>query len=93
MKNVKDKLKFLEQLLTKGVFPNDHNRIWTMCKATVQMAILTVAEAERCNMINKQFYIEFENILNELSVKDHNKDDVSNIENGLKKFMADQGDS
>lgn len=93
MKNVKDKLKFLEQLLTKGIFPNDHNRIWTMCKATIQMAMLTVAEAERCDMVDKQFYIEFEDILNELSVKDHQDSNVEELNNSLKKFMADQGDS
>lgn len=93
MKNIKDKLKYLEQLLTKGTFPNDHNRIWTMCQATIQMAMLTVAEAERCNMTDKQYFIEFENILNELSIKDHQDSNVEELSNSLKKFMADQGNS
>lgn len=93
MSGLKNKIKFLEQLLNKGQFPNDHNRIWTMCQATIQMAMLTVAEAERCEMTNKQFYIEFEDILNELSVKDHSNDNIGDLEQSLKNFMADQGNS
>lgn len=90
MSGIKNKLKLLEQLLTKKQFSNEHNRIWTMCQATIQMAILTVAEAEKCKMTNKQFYIEFENILNELSVKDHNDSNVEDLGQSLKKFMAGQ---
>lgn len=34
MKNV-DRIKYLKQLLSKGMFPNEKNRIWTMCQATL----------------------------------------------------------
>ena len=89
--NTKDKLKFLEQLMTKGEFPNEHNRVWTMCQAALQMCIMAVAEAERCNMTNKQFYLSFEDSINKLSVKDHTDSDVSNLEADIKQFNADSG--
>lgn len=59
------------KLLRSGIFPNDKNRIWTMCKVVIQMATSVVDEAERCNMTDEQFFIEFEDALNLLSVKDH----------------------
>ena len=65
--------------MTRGRFPNEKNRIWTMCQASLQMLMMTVIEAEKSNMVNEQFYIEFENAINQLSVKDHNKDDISQL--------------
>lgn len=61
----------IKQLLSKSLFPSEKNRIWTMCKASLQMLLMTVAEAERVGMVNEQFYIEFEDAINALSVKDH----------------------
>ena len=53
------------------------------------MLMMTVIEAEKSNMVNEQFYIEFENAINQLSVKDHNKDDINEFKESLDKFMAD----
>lgn len=84
-----DKIDYLKQLMTRGLFPNEKNRIWTMCQASLQMLMMTVIEAEKSNMVDEQFYIEFENAINQLSVKDHNKDDISDFKESLDKFMAD----
>ena len=84
-----DKIDYLKQLMNRGLFPNEKNRIWTMCQASLQMLMITVIEAEKSNMVNEQFYIEFENAINQLSVKDHNKDDIRNFKESLDKFMAD----
>ena len=89
MKKLEKKIDFLKQLMTRGRFPNEKNRIWTMCQASLQMLMMTVIEAEKSNMVNEQFYIEFENAINQLSVKDHNKDDVSEFKESLDKFIAD----
>ena len=89
MKKLEKKIDFLKQLMTRGRFPNEKNRIWTMCQASLQMLMMTVIEAEKANMVNEQFYIEFENAINQLSVKDHNKDDVSEFKESLDKFIAD----
>ena len=84
-----DKIDYLKQLMNRRLFPNEKNRIWTMCQASLQMLMMTVIEAEKSNMVNEQFYIEFENAINQLSVKDHNKDDIRNFKENLDKFMAD----
>ena len=84
-----DKIDYLKQLMNRGLFPNEKNRIWTMCQASLQMLMMTVIEAEKSNMVNEQFYIEFENAINQLSIKDHNKDDISEFKESLDKFMAD----
>lgn len=84
-----DKIDYLKQLMNRGLFPNEKNRIWTMCQASLQMLMMTVIEAEKSNMVNEQFYIEFENAINQLSVKDHNKDDIRDFKESLDKFMAD----
>lgn len=84
-----DKIDYLKQLMNRGLFPNEKNRIWTMCQASLQMLMMTVIEAEKANMVDEQFYIEFENAINQLSVKDHNKDDVSEFKESLDKFIAD----
>lgn len=84
-----DKIDYLKQLMNRGLFPNEKNRIWTMCQASLQMLMMTVIEAEKANMVNEQFYIEFENAINQLSIKDHNKDDIGYFKESLDKFMAD----
>ena len=89
MKKLEKKIDFLKQLMTRGRFPNEKNRIWTMCQASLQMLMMTVIEAEKSNMVDEQFYIELANAINQLSVKDHNKDDITNFKEYLDKFMAD----
>ena len=89
MKKLEKKIDFLKQLMNRGLFPNEKNRIWTMCQASLQMLMMTVIEAEKSNMVDEQFYIEFENAINQLSVKDHNKDVVSEFKESLDKFIAD----
>lgn len=84
-----DRIKYLNKLINRKVFTNQKNRIWSMCQATLQMLILTVAEAEKANMTEEQFYINFEDTLNQLSVKDHTKNDIEEIEQSIHKFMAD----
>lgn len=86
---MKNANKYLKQLLTRSLFPSEKNRIWTMCRVALQMLVMTVIEAEKAGMVNEQFYIEFENAINELSIKDHTKDDINNFEESLNKFMAD----
>ena len=53
------------------------------------MLMMTVIEAEKANMVNEQFYIEFEIAVSQLSTKDHNKDDIRDFKESLDKFMAD----
>lgn len=85
-----DRIKFLKQLINKNTFPNEKNRIWTMCQATLQMAMMTVIEAEKAKVTDSQMYIEFENCLNQLSVKDHNSNNIKEFKESLNKFVADQ---
>lgn len=89
MKKSKE-LEYLRQLLNKGIFPNDKNRIWTMCQATIQMAMMTVTEAEKASMTNEQFYINFQDCLNQLSVKDPTKNNLEEFKECFNQFMADQ---
>lgn len=84
-----DKIDYLKQLMNRGLFPNEKNRIWTMCQASLQMLMMTVIEAEKSNMVNEQFYIQFEIAVSQLSTKDHNKDDISEFKESFDKFMAD----
>lgn len=81
--------EYLKQLLKKGLFSSEKNRIWTMCEATLQMLIMTVIEAEKAGLTDEQFYINFENSVNELSIKDHTKDNIENFKENLNKFIAD----
>lgn len=60
-----------------------------MCEATLQMLIMTVIEAEKAGLTDEQFYINFENSVNELSIKDHTKDNIENFKENLNKFIAD----
>lgn len=85
-----DRINYLKQLLSKGMFPSEKNRIWTMCQASLQMLMMTVIEAEKVGMTDEQFYLNFEDAVNELSVKDHTKDDIEEFKKSLNKFMADQ---
>ena len=79
----------LMKLIKSGRFPNEKNRVWTMCQASLQMLMMTVIEAEKAGMTDEQFYLNFEDTVNELSVKDHTKDDIEEFKKSLNKFMAD----
>lgn len=35
MKKLEKKIDFLKQLMNRGLFPNEKNRIWTMCQASL----------------------------------------------------------
>lgn len=72
------------------MFPNNKNRVWTMCQVALKLCLQCVDEAEKNNLTNEQFYIAFEDCLNKVSVKDHTKQD-ENIVNDFKKFNADSG--
>lgn len=80
----------LIKLLSTGRFPNDKNRIWTMCQVALKLCLQCVDEAEKSNLTNEQFYIAFEDCLNKISVKDHTKQDQT-IVNDFKSFNADSG--
>lgn len=43
-----------------------------MCKVTMNMVADCVREAERYGLTDEQFYLDFEDFINELSVRDHN---------------------
>lgn len=80
----------LIKLLSVGRFPNNKNRIWTMCQVALKLCLQCVDEAEKNNLTNEQFYIAFEDCLNKVSTKDHTKCDQT-IVNDFKSFNADSG--
>ena len=80
----------LMKLIKSGRFPNEKNRVWTMCQAALQMCLQCVKEAEENNLTDEQFYIAFENALNKVSCKDHTRQDTYIIED-FKEFNADSG--
>lgn len=85
MKNVQ-KTKLMKQL-ESGVFPNDNNRLYTAAQVIIQMATRLVEEAESLGLTNKQWYINFEDYLNILSVKDHtNQNQIEELVNTLEEF-------
>ena len=57
-------------------FDNDKNRMYNVCQTALMFVKSVVNEAERLKMCDEQFYIEFEDALNELSIKDHNADSI-----------------
>lgn len=80
----------LMKLIKSGRFPNEKNRVWTMCQVALKLCLQCVDEAERNNLTNEQFYIAFEDCLNKVSTKDHKKYDQT-IVNDFKNFNADSG--
>lgn len=71
----------LVNLLSNGRFQNDKNRVWTMCQVTLKLVTQCIEEAEKNNLTDSEFFISWEDCLNNLSCKDH-----SNNENGLNDF-------
>lgn len=80
----------LIKLLSAGRFPNEKNRVWTMCQVALKLCLQCVDEAEKSNLTNEQFYIAFEDCLNKVSTKDHTRQDKT-IVNDFKSFNADSG--
>lgn len=77
----------LMRKLEKGIFPNDNNRLYTAAQVVIQMATRLVEEAEKLGLTDKQWYINFENYLNILSVKDHtNQNQIEELVNTLEEF-------
>ncbi len=89
MKNVIEKQ--LWKAFKDGHFPTEKNKLWTMCQVTLKMVTAVVEEAERLNMCDKPFYLEFEDALNLLSVKDHNynKEQTEQFKKAVNNFYAD----
>ena len=77
--------------LRAGHFPNEKNRVWTMCQCVLKLATLANDEAERLKMTDEQFYINFEDALNILSCKDHSGDaeQDKDFKDIVEKFNAD----
>jgi hypothetical protein len=80
----------LMKLIKSGRFPNEKNRVWAMCQATLHMATLAADEAERLKLTDEQFYINFEDALNVLSVRDHsgNPEQIKDFKEAIKSFEA-----
>lgn len=77
----------LMRKLEKGIFPNDNNRLYTAAQVVIQMATRLVEEAEKLGLTDKQWYINFEDYLNILSVKDHtNQNQIEELVNTLEEF-------
>ena len=79
------KLKF-------GYFPNDKNRLWTMCQVTLKLATLTSEYAEEKNLTDTPFYLDFEDALNNISVKDHSKEaeDYDEFKENIESFYKNK---
>lgn len=59
--------------IKQGQFDNEHNRIYHACK-TMLMALNTlVKQAEEAGLTDKDFWIDFEDELNTISIKDHSQ--------------------
>ena len=71
-------LKQIQKLtgIKQGKFDNDKNRMYNVCQTALMFVKSVVNEAERLNMCHEDWYIRFEDELNELSIKDHNADSI-----------------
>lgn len=86
---MRNKVKdMLGALIGKSMFPNDKNRIWSMCRASLYMTIKCMEEAEKCNMTNEQFFISWEDCINQISCKDHTTNKSEDFEKTLKEFYV-----
>ena len=62
--------------IKQGKFDSEKNRMYNACQTALMMVKSVVNEAERLKMTDEQFFINFENKLNELSIKDHNQNTI-----------------
>lgn len=60
--------------IKQGNFTNDKNRMYNACQMALMFVRNVIEEVEKLGMTNEQFFIDFEDELNELSIKDHNPD-------------------
>lgn len=69
-----DVLKNLQKMtgIKQGNFDNDKQRLWSACQTVLYVTKNIIKQVEEAGMTNEQFFIDFEDELNELSVKDHN---------------------
>lgn len=69
-------LKSIQKLtgIRQGNFANEKNRMYNACQMALMMVKSVIMQCEALKMTNEQFFIDFEDRLNELSIKDHNAD-------------------
>lgn len=58
--------------IKQGNYSNRKNQLYHTCKTFILMLENLIKQVEYENMTNEQFFIDFEDKLNELSIKDHN---------------------
>ena len=68
--------KYLQKIqketgIKMGKYDNDKNRIYHTTQMYLQSLKLLIKEAEELELTNEQFWINFEDSINELSIKDH----------------------
>lgn len=63
--------------IKQGQFDSDKERLYNACKTILYVTKKVINEIELAGMTNEQFFIDFEDELNELSIKDHNADQIS----------------
>lgn len=85
-------MKNLIKELKSGIFPNDKNRLWTMCQVTLKLATLTAEYAEEKELTDTPFYLDFEDALNCISVKDHSKEakDYNEFKENVESFYKNK---
>lgn len=71
---MKEQLKNIQKAtgIKQGKYDNEKNRLWAQGQTLLKMLNIYVKQVEAAKMCNEQFFIDFEDKLNLLSVKDHN---------------------
>lgn len=57
--------------IKQGKYDNEKNRLYHQGKSLLSMLDMYIRQVEYAKMTNEQFFIDFEDKLNELSIKDH----------------------
>lgn len=63
-----------ETRLKQGAYDSEKNRLYYQGLTLLKMLKLYIKQVEEAKMINESFFIDWEDSLNELSIKDHNAD-------------------
>lgn len=71
MNNVLKKIQ-KETGIKMGNYDNEKNRLYHQGQMILAMLEVHIKEIEINNLYNEQFFIDFEDKLNEYSIKDHN---------------------
>lgn len=61
--------------IKQGAFDSKHQELYMKGQMLLKMVELYIKSIEKEKMTDKQFFIDWEDALNELSVKDHNNED------------------